>query len=204
MSRLLLCLGFLLGYPVLASSHELPDGEIERRVQISVKPDCVLVEYTLTMGEATLEKELRKNGHEPTGELSDKWKQYQDLILPMLGKNTLVTMDGATRTVRPIRATYSGWSHGHLACLLIADVSLTKKQKTIVVTDRNFLDVPGEYRIALKGRSGAILEKSSTPLLVSRADPVDLAKLTKAQKQAATRAMGEFVLSDRENAASQE
>lgn len=176
-----------------ARGHELPDGEIERRVQVSVKPDCVLVEYSLGMNEATLEKELRKHGQKPGDTLSDKWSQYQKIVLPSLAKNMQVTIDGDGQRPKPLRADYSGWSHRHLLCLFKVDVKLSRKPTTIVVTDRNFLDTPGKYRIAMKGRSGAKLEKSSVPPTVSRARPVELSKLSQKKKQTAARAFGQFV-----------
>ena len=39
------------------SGHELPDGEIERRVQIVVKPDSILIEYS-TANIVYFEKQL--------------------------------------------------------------------------------------------------------------------------------------------------
>ncbi len=194
MSRFLLCFVLLLGYPGLARGHELPDGEIERRVQVSVKPDCVLVQYSLAMNGATLEKELRRLGQKPAGTRSAMWKQYQEIILPSLRKHLHLTIDGESSPLEPVRAEYSGWSHRQLTCLLKAEVLLTQQLKTIIVTDGNFLDTPGNYRIAMKGRSGAKMETSTVSTLVTRAKPVALAKLTKLQKLATARARGEFAL----------
>ncbi|MCP4191156.1 MAG: hypothetical protein GY768_11075 [Planctomycetaceae bacterium] len=200
MSRtLLLCWVVVFWPPVVASAHELPAGEIERRVQVVVKPDCVLVEYSLGMSEATLDNELRKNGIQPADSLFEKWKQFQEMILPSLPQGMVVTLDGDPVILKPIRADYSGWSHRHLTCLLKAEVKPSEKLLTIVVTDGNYLDAPGEYRIAMKGRSGTKMKKSKLVPTVSRAKPVELANLTKKKKQAATRVEGEFVISDRKN-----
>ena len=194
MPRQLLLTLLVLSQSALANAHELPDGEIERRVQISVKPDRVLLTYSLAMSKATLAKELRRLKQEPTETFSDMWKQYQKLILPSLQKHLRVTVNGKCSPVKSIRADYTGWSHRHLTCLLRADIQLSNDAKKIVVTDGNFPDASGNYRIAIKARSGATMEKASVPPLVMRAKPVVLAKLKKEQKLAATRAEGTFLL----------
>ena len=194
MSRFSLCLVLALGHPALARGHDLPDGEIERRVQVSVKPDCVLVQYSLTMNGATLKKVLHQHRQKPAETLPAMWKQYQKIVLPSLHKRLCLTVEGERAPLKPIRADFSGWGHPRLTCLLKAEVVLTHQLQTIVVADSNFLDVPGSYRLAMKGRSGVKMEKSTVPALASRAKPVVLSKLTKFQKEAAARAEGEFVL----------
>ncbi|MEM9826040.1 MAG: hypothetical protein AAF958_05600 [Planctomycetota bacterium] len=193
MSRQILCLALLLAFSGKASSHELPDGEIERRVQVVVKPDRVLVEYSLVMNKTTLAAQLRKGGLQPAADLSDMWKQYEKIALRSLPKDLQLDVKGAKVPVQPLRASYTGWSHRHLVCLLKADVSFDQERTKIVVTDANFPDVPGSYRIALKGRSGVNIDDASVPQLVSDAKSVYPAKLPKSKKQAALTAEGQVV-----------
>ena len=136
MSRLSLGLILLLGI-TSAHAHELRDGEIERRVQIVVKADCVLVEYSLAMNEITLAKELRKNGVNPVKDFSQKWNQYRDLILPLLAKQLYLELDGKPLQLKPVSADYAGWSHRHLNALVRANVTLAEQSKTISVLDTN-------------------------------------------------------------------
>ncbi|MDA7979707.1 MAG: hypothetical protein MPJ50_13150 [Pirellulales bacterium] len=194
MSRFVFVLALVLGHPALARGHDLKDGEIERDVQVSVKSDSVLVEYSVAMNKVTLAQELRTHGQKPAKTLSAMWKQYQEVILPVLNKHLELTVAGEKSPFEPIRAEFSGWSHLHLTCLFKAEISLTQQPRTIVFTDGNFHKALGKYRIAMKGRSGAKMAKSTVPPLVSRAKPVVLAKLTPEQNQAATRAEGEFAL----------
>ena len=191
MSRLSLGLILLLGI-TSAHAHELPDGEIERRVQIVVKADCVLVEYSLAMNQVTLAKELRKNGVNPVKDFSQKWNQYRDLILPLLAKQLYLELDGKPLQLKPVSADYAGWSHRHLTALMRANVTLAEQSKTISVLDTNFPDALGNYRIAMKARSGVSLENSNVPLLTSRARSVQLCKMAKVEREAATRAAGEI------------
>ena len=196
MCRLSLCLLVSLGLAGLARGHELPDDEIERRVQISVKPDCVLVEYSLWMNEATLRKELRRHGEKPVESLADNWGLYQDIILSTLPQHMNFSVDGKDGSLEPLHAVYSGWSHRYLNCLFRGEVLLSGEPKRVVLTDRNFVDTPGEYRIALKARSGASLRESNAAALLTNAEPVRLAELPEQQKRAATRAEGEFFVSE--------
>lgn len=194
MSRFALCPIFLLSLSVSGFGHQLPDDEIERRVQISVKPDRVLVEYSIAMNEVTLKDQLEKEGLKPAATLPEMWKQYQEIVLESLPKKLQLTVDGRIVRFEPVQATYRGWSHRHLECLFKADVQLERERSEIVVTDGNFANSQGKYRIAMKGRSGAKIENANVPLLVSRAKPVELAKLKKQQKQDVAKAQGEVVL----------
>ena len=192
MSRFLIGVILIVSNSVRAQAHELPDGAIERRVQVTVKPDRVLIEYSFTMSNATLKTELRKHKQKPAETLSANWKQYQTIILPLLQQHLHVTVDGKRSAVESIRANYTGWSHGHLTCLFKANCQLNDKAVPIAVTDGNFPDAPGAYRLAMKSRSGATMRESNVPTLITQAKPVAFERLNKQQKQSATRAVGVF------------
>ena len=194
MSRFLLGLFLLLRLAASVHAHELPDGEIERRVQVVVKPDVVLVEYSLAMNEATLDKELHRFSEKPAEKLAEKWNQYREVILPQLPKHMRVTIDGERVSLQAVRAVYTGWSHVHLTCLLKTEIEMGRERTSIVVTDTNFPKTPGHFRFAMKGRSGATIENATVPPTLSRAKPVALAELAKPQREAAAKAKGEIVL----------
>ncbi len=190
-----LCLlSALLNCAAPLSGHELPDGEIERRVQIVVKPDSILIEYSLDMNKATLRKQLRKHRTKRASGLIEMWKQYEQPILSTLKNNFLITIDGKPSSVEAIQASYSGWSHKHLICLLKANVTLSSEPKRIVVSDGNFHDSPGDYRLAMKSRSGAVLEHGTVPVLTSHADAITLTGLTTLERKDATQAQGDVSL----------
>lgn len=194
MQHFLLCLALLLWHTALAQGHELPDEQIERRVQVIVEPDGIQVQYTLAMNKATLGDELRKHELEPAQTLRAMWKQYERIILPLLSERMLLSVDGENSSLKPIRAEYLGWSHRHLVCYLRREVRLTNQSKTILLTDGNFPNAPGNYRIAMKGYSGAKMENPTIPALVSRAEPVEIYQLNEEQKEMATRAKAEFCI----------
>lgn len=194
MLRLLICLLLLLTLRASAMGHQLPDGAVERQVQISVKRDRVLVEYTLAMNELTLTKELKKQGVEPALTMSEMWKQYQKIALRSLPEKINVTVGGDRIELQSVRASFSGWSHQHLACLFKAELSPKQSKMAIVVKDDNFPEAIGDYRIALKGRSGAKIQDASVPTMISRAKPVAMEKLTKRERKAATKAEAVLVI----------
>ncbi|MEM6365582.1 MAG: hypothetical protein AAF745_14230, partial [Planctomycetota bacterium] len=171
-----------------------PDGEIERHVQISVRPDRVLLEYSLAMNAVTLRQQLERQGVSPEATLAKMWKQYEKVVLRSLPKKLRLSIDDHSIGFRPVRASYSGWSHRHLVCLFKADVALKRQRSEIVVTDGNFPQTLGNYRIAMKGRSGAQVENTTAALLVSKAEPISLAKLSEAERKAAAQAKGVIVL----------
>ncbi|MEL7267231.1 MAG: hypothetical protein AAFP69_20800, partial [Planctomycetota bacterium] len=96
--------------------------------------------------------------------------------------------------VKAMRASYSGWSHRHLVCLLKADITPKALSSKIEVDDNNFPAAPGSYRIALKGRSGVSLKNATVPPIISGAKPVDPSTLSKTQRRAASRAEAEVIL----------
>ena len=183
MNRFWLPCIILLGHALVAAGHEMPDGEIDRRVQVVGKTARGMVEDSLGMNGATLEKELVRLGKKPAATFSAKWKQYQDAILPSLAKRMRLTVDGDRVSLEPVRADHSGWSHLHLTCLLRAEVPLTEQPKKIVGSDGNFLDDPGNYRIAMKGRSGVKIDKANDPPIVTKAKPVQVTELTNQNKR---------------------
>ncbi|MEL6106374.1 MAG: hypothetical protein AAFU85_10070 [Planctomycetota bacterium] len=193
MSRFLFWCLVSLGHAVVVGAHELPEDEIERRVQIIVRPDRVSVQYSLAMNQGTLEKQLRQFGREPAATFAGMWQQYQELILQALPEQVAVTVNGTTIALKPIRADHSGWSHHHLTCLLAAPIDLTESPKVVAVTDRNFLDSPGSHRIAMKALSGARMNQSTVPAIVSRAKAIPLKELSEVQRQTAVRVEGTFV-----------
>ncbi|MEO1527444.1 MAG: hypothetical protein AAFX06_18605 [Planctomycetota bacterium] len=174
MSRLILCCALVLGCWSPARSHELPDGEIERRVQVIVRPDKVSVQYSLAMNRTTLETQLRQLGEQPAETVDTVWRQFQKAIPRVLAKRMTVTVDGQATTLKPVRADFSGWSHRHLVCLLAAPTELTAEPQRVVVKDANFAGSPGDHRIALKPLSGAKMRNATAPPTVSRAEPVRL------------------------------
>ena len=82
-----------------------------------------------------------------------------------------------------------------MICLLKANVTLDSKPKKIVVSDGNFHDSLGNYRIAMKSRSGAVLERSTVPVLTGRTDARTLTDLTKLERKEFTQAQGDVSLS---------
>ncbi|MEM6690189.1 MAG: hypothetical protein AAF664_12220 [Planctomycetota bacterium] len=192
--RVLPPLLLLLALHLSARGHDLPDGEIERRVQISVKPSRILVEYSLEMSEVTLRKELMDRGLRPSENSTEMWAQFKTVALTSLPKGMSLVIDGETVQLSPLSASYSGWSHRKLSCLLAAEIELSRKKKRVSITDRNFSDTPGHYRMALKSRSGAQIENSTKPLLISKMEPVVLSTLEEPQKLDATTAQADFFI----------
>ncbi|MEM6689388.1 MAG: hypothetical protein AAF664_08185 [Planctomycetota bacterium] len=172
----------------------MPDGEIERRVQITVKRDCVLVEYTLGMSHATLAKALASHGIAPDLEFAAMWRQYQAIVLSTLPKKIHCTIGEEQIRFEPVQASYSGWSHRQLVCLFRANLTDEPHRRMIKLIDGNFANVPGTYRIALKGRSGAKIENATVPPIVSRSRPILLTDLTSAEKKQATTVEGAIVI----------
>lgn len=184
---------------VALGHEELPDGEIERGVQVIVKADALVVQYFIGMNEATLREQLKEHELKVADTVEGMWKQYQDVLLPSLPKKLVVTSDKSPCALKPIRGEYFGWKHRHLMCVLEANIHLSQQPTAIVLTDRNFFDAPGSYRIAIKGRSGTIMSNSSVPPVLLRAKPSNWMELNKQQKEAAARAEAEFSLHDRDS-----
>lgn len=192
MSRRMLFLILVSSCSFVAQGHELPDEEIERRVQVSVKPGRVLVQYSLAMNEVTLKKELWKFSQDTDGTFSELLKRYEKVIPLSLSNHLQLEVDGSVFPIHPVGVEYSGWSHRYLTCLFRGEVQLAATTKTITVTDNNFRDTPGGYRIAMKGISGARMEPSSVPPTVSRATSVVLKGMSQREKEAATTVTGKF------------
>lgn len=192
--RIASCMTLMLFQCGWSHGHELLDGEVDRRVQISVKPDAVLVEYSLAMNDSTMQRIIKEHHLKPAAEFPDRCKQLQEIGLQSLPTRMLLSLDGKKTVLKPVRGSYSGWSHPHLSVLLRADIRLSDQKQTVVIADRNFPNASGDYRIAIKGRSGAILEGGSARSLVSKVEPVRWEKLTDEQKSIVSRVQAEFYI----------
>ncbi|MEM0925963.1 MAG: hypothetical protein AAGJ83_07990 [Planctomycetota bacterium] len=199
MVRHLLSAVFLLMSCGFVAGHELPDGAVERRIQVSVKPDRVLMEYSIAMNAVTLKMELKAHGVSLAKTDDERRKQYQEVVLRSLPKKMRLTLDGESAAIKPVRADYSGWSHPHLTCLFRAELEAFDRSASIAFSDENFPNASGSYRIAMKGRSGVRVINSTVPALVSQARPVELEDLSKSQRATVMMAKGEIVVDGRED-----
>ncbi|MEM8495256.1 MAG: hypothetical protein AAF663_07700 [Planctomycetota bacterium] len=194
MSRSVFCLAAIIAFVSVAAAHEMPEGDIERCVQVCVEPTCVVVQYTLGMSDETLGKELRRQSIAPAETLRKRWQQYQQAVLPSLAEGMTLSVGGEPVALKPYRTEYLGWRHRHVVCYFRADVRLARQPKKIVLADGNFWDAPGGYRLGMESRVGASMANPIGPVVATRSTPTKLAGLSDRQKGLATRAEGAFHL----------
>ena len=192
--QVLVFLSTALLHSVLAKAHELPDGFIEREIQVTVKRDRILVSYAIAMNRVTLAQELKKLVDEPTDVIEDQWEQFREVIPQVLAEQIALRFAGQSVELIPQRADFTGWSHVHLNCLLAADIELSNTPKNLELRDTNWLETPGDYRIAMKNRSGVRIGKPNVPAMVAKSKRVDLTKLSEQERSAATRAVATLSL----------
>ncbi len=196
MHRLLFCLLAISVCLPLVQAHELPEGVVERDVQIIIFPERIEVQYTIEMNEKTMRAEFGKLRPDLTSEREPRkaWDQYRLAVNAELPKRIVL----AINDFQPELKTTSSQTlekHGiQLMWVMSAEMGAKSDSQSITLHDKNFNDKPGYHRLALKGRRGVKIEQSTAPVIVSQVPRSSWAELTEAQKNRATRVAARFQL----------
>ncbi len=147
-------------------AHDLPPGVVERAVQVTVRSDAIEVQYQFGMNEQTLRARLLDAGHTPAEPLEALEQQYLEYAARVLPKQLELLLDG--RPVEPSSITSQLIYQHHLQFELQFEVPWTPQQREteFVLRDRNFPELPGHSRLAMRSRGAAQVISDVAPILV--------------------------------------
>ena len=169
----------MLGASVLLLGHVLPDGVVERAVQVTVYPDRLEIRYQVGFNPKTLARHLQQLAPDsPVPDDPDEaLARYRELILPRLAQRLNVRVDGQRREVLLIEARRIFRHHAQLECVLHVPIEAPYASTRLQLEDENFPDAPGSHRMAVKGRAGVEVTESNAPPILARAERIEAAKL---------------------------
>ncbi|QGJ70399.1 Hypothetical protein PBC10988_20950 [Planctomycetales bacterium 10988] len=214
-ASLLLCLS-LVALPQSVSAHGLPDGLVERGVQVIMRPEGMELSYRIGLNDPTLAGELERlqlgedldlatiAEDKATPEtMQQAWKAYQERLEEIIPGQLTVTIQGEPIQLKWVRTSAGRDHHARLKIYYQADWKnelagqvYEGKEFTIPFTlkDDSFRDAPGYHRIAFKGIGDIMVTESNTKPIVLRTPRILESELTEEEREEARNIVAKFYL----------
>ena len=166
-----------------ATWHVLPDGDIERAVQLTVRADRIEIRYMIGMNPITLAKKLEQDTSD--GGLDD-WRTYA-----VAAQSTITNTLELSLNDRPLKLTALRWRPLPLhilqiECVLEAELPddiPAGAERRLAIRDKTYAKAPGFARLAVRG-VGVENFQSETPPLVARVQRKRLGEMSEAEQKA--------------------
>jgi len=184
---------FVIG--VFALGHPLPDGHIERAIQVQVYPARVEIRYYLGINGNTVGARWKQAspGAAVPADPEEALVQYCTGLSPKLGRRITVTVNGEKRPVRSARCSRIFKHHIQFECVYHIDIEAGETPQKLAIIDGNFRETPGSHRMALKGRDGVYVLDTTAPAILARVQRIPWDEMTDEQREMATHIEGMFV-----------
>jgi hypothetical protein len=171
------------------SAHDLPDGQVERALQVTAYPDRIEVKYQFGLSERTMWKELRGAGESKEvdiggldrEELAALEAEYLEKVAGELPGRMELLLAGERQEQPSISKELIYQHHLQFECRLVYPCTVAAEPCSFELTDQNFAAYPGHYRVAVRGRGGREALSDRAALLLVRAPrlPIQAERLGK-------------------------
>lgn len=168
-----------------AQAHGLPDGVIERGVQIDISPETVLVQYRIGLTPNTLHEELTrldnpdpKDKSDPSAD--DLYRRYARAVEPLLLKDLRLTVGETTLMPNVLAVRTLSDHHAQIEILLGASLPMRLepgREYELRFLDSHFPDT-GFLLVGVRGRDRVEVVDSDVPAVTIRAPRRDLERLS--------------------------
>ena len=164
--------------------HPIPDGMIERGVQVTVYPSRVEIHYFLGASDNTFVNARPKR---KTDRLADHGRSpfelYRDWAVKEIGKHLRISLDGKAIAFGAPKGHFVRQHHARIELVFVAPIKLGGEWDKLRVTDSNYRDFPGVHRVGIRCRGGTERRPSNVPEMFSRAPRRDWRKLDRQQRR---------------------
>lgn len=158
MRRLVPATFLIASWMVPALAHDVPDDQIDRSIQATVRPGRLVIDYEIGLTESTLTEGLRELlGQLPAGDRSDR---YGRELGPLVARGLLVTVDDRPLELRCWRFDLRVEGHPHFTFRLEAPLPPRGRLR---LQDTNFAASEGSSRLAVRGVAGATVLGDDLP-----------------------------------------
>ncbi|HWE40024.1 MAG TPA: ABC transporter permease [Isosphaeraceae bacterium] len=149
------------GLGTTARGHDIPNAQVDRSIQATVRPGRLEVEYEVSLAELTLARDLRSlNGALPEGDRRALFERYGEVTGPLNAKGLLVAADGKEVALRCTGYDLVIEGHPRYTFRLVGPLPGRGK---LSIRDTNFASSEGTSRLAIRGRDGAIVRGDELP-----------------------------------------
>ena len=162
MRRLLPALLALAAWAAGASGHDIPNAQVDRSIQATVRPGRLEVAYEVSLAELTLTQELREliDGPLPGGDREGWFALYGRTVGPLDAKGLIASVDGI-----PIELLFRRFDltiEGHPRYTFHLDAPLPPRGR-LKLQDSNYVAAEGTSRLAIRGDDGVTVRGDGLP-----------------------------------------
>jgi len=162
MPRPLTALLALTAWAAAASGHDIPNAQVDRSIQATLRPGRLEVQYEVSLAELTLTQELREliEGPLPGGDREGWFTLYAGTVGPLDAKGLIATVDG-----RPVDLHYRRFDlaiEGHPRYTFHLDAPIPPRGH-LRLQDTNYAAAEGTSRLAIRGAGGVSVRGDGLP-----------------------------------------
>jgi nickel/cobalt transporter (NicO) family protein len=144
-----------------AQAHDIPNAQVDRSIQVTVRPGGLLIAYEITLSELTLTQDLRSLiGTLPGADRRDWFNEYGRIGGPLNAKGLLVSVNG-----RPLILRSRGFDlsvEDHVRYTFHFESDLLSRGR-MAVRDTNYASGEGMSRLAVRGMGGVVIRGDDLP-----------------------------------------
>ncbi|MDR3639256.1 MAG: ABC transporter permease [Isosphaeraceae bacterium] len=147
--------------PIAGRAHDIPNAQVDRSIQVTVRPGRLAIDYEVSLAELTLVRDLRGLVETlPAGSPSDLFDLYGRVTGPMNAMGFHVAVEG--RPIEPVMRGFDLKVEEHPRYTFHFEATLPP-QGRLVVQDNNFAGSEGTSRLAVRGAGGVVLKGDDLP-----------------------------------------
>ena len=172
----------LAAWAAEAAGHDIPNAQVDRSIQATVRPGRLEVAYEVSLAELTLTQELRAliDGPLPGSDLREWFDLYGRMTGPLDAKGLILAIDG-----RPVDLQFRRFDlaiEGHPRYTYHLDAPLPPRGR-LRLQDTNYDSAEGTSRLALRGIEGVSVRGDDLPGDVASIPILPVWKLSDAEER---------------------
>ena len=173
-----------------ARAHDIPNAQVDRSIQLTVRPGGLLIAYEITLSELTLTQDLRALiGTLPGADRRGWFDEYGRIGGPLNAKGLLVSVDGRPLVLRSDRFDLSVEDHVRYTFHFETDLP---PRGQLAIRDTNYASGEGMSRLAVQGISGVVIRGDDLPSDVTKIPNRRAWQLTDAEERRTRRLEVQF------------
>jgi nickel/cobalt transporter (NicO) family protein len=164
-----------------ATAHDIPNAQVDRSIQVTIRPGGLLFAYEIVLSELTLTQDLRALiGTLPGADRRDWFDEYGRIGGPLNAKGLLVSVDGRPRVLRA--GSFDLSIEDHVRYTFHFETDLPPRGR-LAIRDTNYSSSEGMSRIAVQGMSGIVIRGDDLPSDVTKIPNRRVWQLTDAEER---------------------
>jgi nickel/cobalt transporter (NicO) family protein len=151
---------------ISARAHDIPNAQVDRSIQVTIRPGGLLIAYEITLSELTLTQDLRALiGTLPGADRREWFNEYGRIGGPLNAKGVLVSVDGRPLVLRS--GAFDLSVEDHVRYTFHVETDLPPRGR-LAIRDTNYASGEGMGRLAVQGTSGVVIRGDDLPSDVTK------------------------------------